>query len=57
MRIPLRRLLLTGVAVLTTANLQGQQTAAAPSHPLSQEVDLAVTYTAQQSNLATGRLD
>ena len=40
--------------MLVTVDLQGQHTSAAPSRPLSQEVDLSITYTAQQSNLVTG---
>lgn len=47
MRISLRNLLLWGAAV-TTANTWGQ----APTP--HQEVDLAVTYTAQRSSLTTG---
>lgn len=47
MRISLRNLLLWGAAI-TTANTWGQ----APTP--HQEVDLAVTYTAQRSSLTTG---
>jgi outer membrane immunogenic protein len=51
MRNTLRYLLLIGVAVISTTTMKGQQTAAAPSH---HEVDLALTYSAQRSNLTSG---
>ena len=54
MRTTLRTLLLTGAAVFARPAMEAQQNATAPFRLLHQEVDLAVTYSAERSNLTTG---